>query len=267
MRLAGLTTERQLPQFASRRRLHAELGRSAPDPDTVLFVDTFTAAFRPHVAGAARRVLADADRRVECRADVCCGLTWISTGQLRRARKVLAKTVDKLDDGTNRPIVVVEPSCAAALRKDMPELVHSAAARRVADRVRSFATAVTELTAAGWRPQAPVPQHVTVQTHCHEYSTFGAGTQRRALAALGVGNVTEATGCCGVAGNFGFEAEHYPLSMQVAEQALVPALRASEPDTAVLADGFSCRMQVEQLGRDSLHLAELIDPDRQEAPP
>ncbi|MCX5043681.1 FAD-binding oxidoreductase [Aldersonia sp. NBC_00410] len=267
MRLAGLTTERTLPDFASRRRLRAELRPSEPNPDAVLLVDTFTAAFRPHVAGAAQRVLADAGRRVECRTDACCGLTWISTGQLRRARKVLQKTVERLDDGGTAPIIVIEPSCAAALRKDLPELVHSAAARRVAERIRSFSAAIGELTASGWQPSVPLPERVTVQTHCHEYATFGNTTQRRALAGIGVIEVAEATGCCGVAGNFGFEADHYGLSMQVAEQGLAPALRDGPPDSTVLADGFSCRMQVDQLGRESLHLAELLDPDRQEDQP
>ncbi|WP_068277326.1 FAD-binding and (Fe-S)-binding domain-containing protein [Aldersonia kunmingensis] len=267
MRLAGLTTERALPQFARRGRLRAELAPSAADPDTVLVIDTFTAAFRPQVAGAAQRVLADAGRRVECRSDVCCGLTWISTGQLRRARKVLTRTVERLDDGGTAPIVVVEPSCAAALRKDLPELVNTPAARRVAERVRSFATAVDELVATGWRPRREPPARVTVQTHCHEYATFGPATQRRVLTGLGVTEVAEATGCCGVAGNFGFEAEHYELSMQVAEQALAPALRNGPPDTTVLTDGFSCRMQVDQLGGASMHLAELLDPDREEDRP
>ena len=107
-----------------------------------------------------------------------------------------------------------------------------------------------------------MPQAVTVQTHCHEYSTFGAAVQRKALAALGVANVQEATGCCGVAGNFGFEANHYDISMKVAEQALAPALASTPDSTPVLADGFSCAMQVRQLDpeRKSLHLAELLDP-------
>jgi Fe-S oxidoreductase len=111
----------------------------------------------------------------------------------------------------------------------------------------------------------PLPEDVTVQTHCHEYAVFGAAVQRKALQAVGVPRVREATGCCGVAGNFGFEADHYELSMQVAEQALVPALRDSPEDAVVLTDGFSCHMQVRQLDpdRSSRHLAQLLDP----APP
>jgi Fe-S oxidoreductase len=265
-RFGGLTTHRAFPRFAGADdwRKGIEASGTQPEADVVLFVDTFTRGFRPEVAGAAERVFRDAGRSTECSAEACCGLTWISTGQLGTARKMLAKAAATLDDGTDRPIVVLEPSCAAALKKDLPELVQTEAARRVAARIRSFATAVTELAAAGWEPAWPdgrAPEAVTVQTHCHEYSVFGEATQRAALNAVGIRNVTEATGCCGVAGNFGFEAEHYDVSMKVAEQALVPALAAA-PRNPVLADGFSCLMQVAQLepGRSAAHLAQLLDP-------
>ncbi|MFK0002694.1 FAD-binding and (Fe-S)-binding domain-containing protein [Paenarthrobacter sp. NPDC090522] len=260
----GLTTKRKMPKFASRRMLRDELApfRNTQGPaDTILFVDSFTKGFRPEVAGAAARVIESTGRQVGCEADACCGLTWISTGQLDTAKKLMGKAVEKLDDGTDAPIVVIEPSCAAALKKDAPELLGTEAAERVSRRIQSFAEAVKGWVDGGWNPPT-VPQAVTVQTHCHEYSTFGATIQRRALAALGVADVTEATGCCGVAGNFGFEANHYDISMKVAEQALAPALAKTPDTTPVLADGFSCAMQVKQLDPDrkSLHLAELLDP-------
>ncbi|NKX52080.1 FAD-binding oxidoreductase, partial [Arthrobacter deserti] len=260
----GLTTRRAMPKFASRKMLRDALApyRSPSRPaDAVLFIDSFTKGFRPEVAGAAARVMESTGRQVGCETDACCGLTWISTGQLDTAKKMMARTVAKLDDGSNAPIVVIEPSCAAALKKDGPELPGTEAAERVAGRTQSFAEAVTGWVGGGWKPPA-VPTAVMVQTHCHEYSTFGAMVQRKALAALGVANVTEATGCCGVAGNFGFEANHYDVSMKVAEQALAPALAGTPEGTPVLADGFSCAMQVKHLdpGRRSLHLAELLDP-------
>lgn len=272
VRLGGVTPHRVLPRFttaaALRRALGAGSGKDADagskTSDVVLFIDTFTRGFRPEVAGSAQRVLNDADKTVQCNAESCCALTWISTGQLGTAKKILNKTAGTLDDGTDRPIVVVEPSCAAALKEDLPKLVPTDAAHRVADRVTSFASAVTELAAGGWTPQwrdGQAPEAVTVQTHCHEYSVFGESTQRAALKAAGVTEVREATGCCGVAGNFGFEAEHYDVSMQVAEQALIPALQATDDSVPVLTDGFSCLMQVNQLepDRTSLHLAQLLD--------
>jgi FAD/FMN-containing dehydrogenase/Fe-S oxidoreductase len=275
--LGGLTTKRALPKFASAAALRRELSRADADlaangqaggpaggPAVVLVIDSFTKGFRPEVAGAALRVLGGAGKTVECNADVCCGLTLISTGQLGAAKKLLARASVALDDGSDTPIVVIEPSCAAAFKKDLPELIQTDAAHRVSRRIRSFAAMVTELAADGWQPNWPdgaVPPAVTVQTHCHEYSVFGAKSQTAALRAVGVGTVLEATGCCGVAGNFGFEPSHFDLSMQVAEQALIPALRKTTKTTPVLADGFSCQMQIMQLdpARSTLHLAELLD--------
>ncbi|TFD65329.1 FAD-binding and (Fe-S)-binding domain-containing protein [Cryobacterium ruanii] len=268
-RLGGVTTQRRLPHFhaASAWKKMLPPTTSTAPADVVLFIDTFTRGFRPDVAGSAQRVLQSAGKTVECSAEVCCGLTWISTGQLSTARRLLRNAAQVLDDGTDRLIVVLEPSCAAALRKDLPELVPTDAARRVSQRIRSFAGAVTELAADGWRPDwagGQAPASVTVQAHCHEYSVFGANAQKAALTAVGVGEVREATGCCGVAGNFGFEQAHFDLSMIVAEQALAPALRALPPQQAVLTDGFSCHMQVQQLdpARQTHHLAQLLDPTR-----
>lgn len=264
----GLTTKRVLPRFAGRQEWRREIAdagaRGAGGASVVLFVDTFTRGFRPEVAGAAARVLADAGDAVACSADACCGLTWISTGQLGTAKRLLSKAAEALDDGTDRPIVVIEPSCAAALRKDLPELVHTEQAKRVAARVRSFAAYVADRVSAGWEPSpaSPVPERAVLQTHCHEYSVFGAAAQRTALKAAGVRTVVDADGCCGVAGNFGFEAGHYDVSMRVAENALAPALRATDHDVAVLTDGFSCARQVDQLdpSRPGLHLAQVLDP-------
>ncbi|MDI2032738.1 FAD-binding and (Fe-S)-binding domain-containing protein [Saccharopolyspora sp. TS4A08] len=259
----GLTTRRALPRFAGAGEWRREVPDAGAEGSVVLFVDTFTRGFRPEVAGAAARVLGDAGESVACSADACCGLTWISTGQLGTAKRKLAEAAAALDDGTDRPIVVVEPSCAAALRKDLPELVHTDQARRVARRVRSFATHLADRVAGGWTPSpARPPEKAVLQTHCHEHSVFGAAAQRTALRAAGVGEVVDATGCCGVAGNFGFEAEHYEVSMQVAENALAPALRGTDRDAAVLTDGFSCARQVDQLDptRPGLHLAQVLDP-------
>lgn len=275
--LGGLTTQRALPRFAGAGEWRRELAAAGVGPirkydggdgdaadGVVLFVDTFTRGFRPEVAGAAARVLAGSGTTTECSADACCGLTWISTGQLDTAKKLLGHAAAALDDGTDRPIVVVEPSCAAALRKDLPELVHTEQARRVAARVRSFASHVEQLAGSGWTPAPaePLPDRVVLQTHCHEYSVFGAGTQRSALGAVGVTDVTDAQGCCGVAGNFGFEKEHFDVSMLVAEQSLAPALRETDAASLVLTDGFSCAMQVQQLdnSRPGRHLAQLLDP-------
>ncbi|UVE97023.1 FAD-binding oxidoreductase [Dietzia sp. B32] len=291
-RLGGLSTDRTLPRFASARQLREELAR-VPDSvwtvrgpgrtsaDVVLFLDSFTRGLRPAVAGAAARVLGGAHTSVACTADQCCGLTHVTTGRLDAARRTMTSTARRLDairgpGGQEVPVVVVEPSCAATLREDLPRLLADTpdadAARRVAARVRSAADHLGRLAAEGrapaWSGGAP-PDRVTVQTHCHEYATFGNRVQRATLTALGVGSVREATGCCGVAGDFGFTAGHESVTAAVAELALAPALRA-DTDAPVLTDGFSCATQVDHLGavdpttgpgRTGHHLFELLDPD------
>ena len=215
-----------------------------------------------------------------CSADHCCGLTHVTTGRLDAARRTLRRTALHLDatrgsDWGEVPVVVVEPSCASTLREDLPRLLagtpNADAARRVAARIRSAAEHLGRLAAEGRAPAWPggaAPDRVTVQTHCHEYATFGNRVQRATLTALGVGSVREATGCCGVAGDFGFTAGHEVVTAAVAEQALAPALR-TDPDAPVLTDGFSCATQVEHLAgadprtgsRMGRHLFELLDPD------
>ena len=266
-RLGGVTTKRRIPAFASRQALRRTLrtAKTGEPAKALLFVDSFTRAFRPEVAGSVSRVLADAGLPCTAEEGLCCGLTWVSTGQLSLARRIMARTVARLDNGDDRPIVVAEPSCAAALKRDVPELLGTDAARRVAARVHTLTGALTDLAAPGWTPPE-LPDSVVLQTHCHEYATFKGHHPRDLLGRLGVRNVDEAEGCCGLAGNFGFEAEHYDTSMAVADLALKPRLDAMDQDrpTVVVADGFSCATQIDHLAGDrgihALHLAELLDP-------
>jgi Fe-S oxidoreductase/FAD/FMN-containing dehydrogenase len=253
--LGGITRRRAIPAFASRRALKSVLRTAVDRPAALLFVDSFTRAFRPHVAGAAARVLDAAGVPCAPNSGLCCGLTWVSTGQLSVARRVMARTVAELDRGPQLPIVVAEPSCAAALKRDVPELLGTDAARRVAARVHTLTSALTTLSTSDWKPV--VPESVVLQTHCHEYATFGG--PRDLLRELGVRTVTEAEGCCGLAGNFGFEEQHYDTSMAVADLSLRPRLEEN-PDAVVVADGFSCATQADHLGVRAVHLAELLDP-------
>jgi FAD/FMN-containing dehydrogenase/Fe-S oxidoreductase len=266
-RLGGVTTKRSIPAFASRRALRKALraAKTVEPSKALLFVDSFTRAFRPEVAGAASRVLADAGIPNTAQDGLCCGLTWVSTGQLSVARRIMARTVARLDSGDGLPIVVAEPSCAAALKRDVPELLGTEAARRVAARVHTLTGALTDLAAPDWTPP-DLPDNVVLQTHCHEYATFTGRRPRDLLRKLGVRKVDEAEGCCGLAGNFGFEEQHYDTSMAVADLALKPRLDAVDgaERTVVVADGFSCATQIDHLAGDrdirALHLAELLDP-------
>jgi FAD/FMN-containing dehydrogenase/Fe-S oxidoreductase len=271
-RAGGVARERTIPAFASRRALRSALRsapREAPGAEqtvrarVLLFVDSFTRAFRPQVAGAAVRVLAAAGIPSVARDGLCCGLTWVSTGQLAVGRRVMARTVAHLD-GEELPIVVAEPSCAAALKRDVPELLGTDAARRVAARVHTLTGALTDLAASDWTAP-PLPSNALLQTHCHEYATFTGRHPRDLLRRLGVRKVAEAEGCCGLAGNFGFEEQHYDTSMAVAALSLGPRLdQLPDRGAVVVADGFSCATQIDHLaggrGIRAVHLAELLDP-------
>ncbi|HZD75291.1 MAG TPA: FAD-binding oxidoreductase, partial [Actinomycetota bacterium] len=169
-------------------------------------------------------------------------------------------TLDALEPAlaAGLPLVVLEPSCAAVLRDDVRSLLgEGERVGRLVDATHTLAE-LLERQAPAWRP-GRLDRRVVVQTHCHQHAVLGSAADDRVLERLGVQAVRLDAGCCGMAGNFGFEAGHYDTSVAVAELALLPALRAEPPDTVVLADGFSCRTQIEQLaGRPTLHLAELL---------
>ncbi|MER6296710.1 FAD-binding and (Fe-S)-binding domain-containing protein [Streptomyces althioticus] len=287
-RVGGIAGEREIPRLATepftrwwRRRPVAGEG-----PLVVLWPDTFTEHLSPSVGRAAVRVLEAAGMRVVLpptlrlpsaarlgdarsrsplslltarRGRVCCGLTYISTGQLDRARTVLRRTLDLLEPvlATDAPLVVLEPSCAAALRTDAPELLHDdPRAARLASRVLTFAEAL-EQHAPDWTPPA-VNRPVTGQTHCHQHAVLGDGPDRRLREAAGLTGEL-AGGCCGLAGNFGFEKGHYDVSRACAEEQLLPAVREAPEAAVVQADGYSCRTQLEQLGGvRGRHLAEIL---------
>ncbi|WP_030828422.1 FAD-binding and (Fe-S)-binding domain-containing protein [Streptomyces hygroscopicus] len=226
----------------------------------VLWPDTFTNHLSPSVGRSAVAVLEAAGLRVVVPPKpVCCGLTWVSTGQLDRARTVMRRTLDvmapALDAGL--PVVGLEPSCTAALRTDLPELLTTdPRAARLAESVSTFAQAL-ERYAPDWRPPR-IDRPVVGQTHCHQHAVLGDAAERRLRERAGLTGALSG-GCCGLAGNFGFEEGHYEVSAACAEEQLLPSVRAAEPGTEVLADGYSCRTQLNQLaGRKGRHLAEVL---------
>ena len=259
-RLAGIDPRRSLPAPASRRLDRSP--PSAPGTPVVLFVDTFTEAFAPQVADAAADLLAEAGYAVTfTRQGACCGLTWISTGQREEARSRVGDLVRRLAPAAEAGLRIVglEPSCTAVLRSDALELLagtdDEAAARAVAGATHTLAEVLDGTE--GWEPPDLGGRSVIAQPHCHQHAVMGYAADLSVLERAGA-TVTRLGGCCGMAGNFGMEAGHYEVSLAVAEQQLLPALRA-DPDAVLLADGFSCRTQAVDLAqRSAVHLAELL---------
>ncbi|MFG3498100.1 FAD-binding and (Fe-S)-binding domain-containing protein [Streptomyces sp. NPDC047928] len=268
-RAGGVDARRELPELAAetfrswfgRRPPHPGAGAGAPD--AYVWPDTFTDHFTPSAGRAAVTVLEAAGLRVALPPGrVCCGLTYVSTGRLTAARTVMRRTLDTLEpliDGTAAtvPVVVLEPSCAAALTTDLPELLpDDPRARALASSVRTFAQALEEL-APDWRPPR-LDRPVAGQTHCHQHAVLGDAAERRLRERAGLTGELSG-GCCGLAGNFGFERGHYEVSAACARDRLLPAVEAAPPEAELLADGFSCRTQLEQLAdRRARHLAEVL---------
>lgn len=269
-RLGGIAAEREIPRLAAQTFSRWWGGRRRPagarGAEVVLWPDTFTEHLTPSVGRAAVRVLEAAGLDVTLppalprrRSRVCCGLTYVSTGQLDRARTVMRRTLDLMTPvlESGAPVVVLEPSCAAALRTDLPELLSDdPRAQRLASRVLTFAECLDRL-APDWIPPR-LDRPAVGQTHCHQHAVLGDGPDRRLRAAAGLtGDLSG--GCCGLAGDFGFARGHYAVSAACAEEQLLPAVREAPEGAVVLADGFSCRTQLEQLGGvRGRHLAEVL---------
>ena len=192
--------------------------------------------------------------------DACCGLTWITTGQLSGAKKHLASLLGVLAPfaASGIPIVGVEPSCTAVLRDDLLDLLpEDPRSELVSSATRTLAEVLSAVPASARRLPSLEGVEIVAQPHCHHYSVMGWDADQALLESLGA-HVTRLEGCCGLAGNFGMEAGHYDLSVAVASHSLLPSLSA-KPDAVYLADGFSCRTQAAQLaGRGGVHLATLL---------
>ena len=269
--LAGVDQRRSLPPVA-RRRLRDSPGGSGPletprrghfrpdypdRPDVWLWADTFTDHFSPGNGEAAIRVLGSLGLLAEViPEDACCGLTWIATGQLNQAQRIVDRTVATLHPyvASGVPVIGLEPSCLASLRSDAVELTDDPRAVEVAQGLSTLAEFLATRT---WQPPDLTGVTIVAQPHCHHASVLGWDADEALLCAAGA-TVTRVPGCCGLAGSFGMEKGHYDVSVAVAETHLLPALRA-QPDAVVLADGLSCRHQIQDLcGQRAIHLAELL---------
>ncbi len=264
--VAGLTPHREIPAFARRsfrewwRRRRPRHG-GALGGRVVLWVDTFNDNFFPTTLAAAVEVLeAGGFEVVVPRARLCCGRPLYDFGMLdqaeRQLREILEALRPEIEAGT--PIVGLEPSCVSVFRDEMPNLLaHDEDARRLKDQVVTLAEFIAGHPDAF--DLAPLGGKAIVHGHCHDRSVMRMKGTRAVFDQLGLDAVVLPDTCCGLAGSFGFEAAHYGVSMAVGEHSLLPAVRAAERSTFVLADGFSCREQIAHAtDRRALHLAELV---------
>jgi FAD/FMN-containing dehydrogenase/Fe-S oxidoreductase len=264
--LAGVARDRDLPKFAARtfrRRRARDNKANAKGRKVMLWVDTFCEHFHPEIAEAAECVLADAGFDVVLPdSHLCCGRPLYDFGLLDVARARLERILDKVEphlgdrEGESFALVGLEPGCLSVFRDEMLKLFpDDPRARRLAKRTHLLGDFLHQ---QGYRPGS-VASKILVHAHCHQKSVFGTAGEMALLKATGASVTLLDSGCCGMAGSFGFNPDHAELSRKVGEAVLLPAVRASEPTTLVLTNGFSCREQIRQhTGRRVVHLAELL---------
>jgi Fe-S oxidoreductase len=271
-RLIGVAPERQLPAFATETFRTWFKQRAAHTPPAwssrrrvVLWPDTFTDLFEPHVGRAAVEVLEAAGFAVELpERRVCCGRPLYDFGMLGLAKRALRDVLDALSEPIQSgvPVLVLEPSCASVFRDELRKLMpHDEHARRLVAQTVVL-DELLDRHAPEWEPPS-LRRHgarALIHGHCHQHAVIGVSGERNLLGRAGLEATLLNAGCCGMAGSFGYGAgEQYEISMRVGERVLLPAIRGAGEDTLLVADGFSCRTQiVAGTGRRALHTAEVL---------
>jgi Fe-S oxidoreductase len=262
--LAGTTPEREVPAFSDRsfRSWFAEHGPKPKGRQKVLlFPDTFDNFLHAEVGQATVEVLDAAGFDVEIpERTLCCGLTMITNGLLPTAKRALRKTLDaigpRIEDGTR--VIVPEPSCLAVFRHDLLELFPG---DRDAERLCKQSVSLEEFL-TDFAPTFEIPTlrlKAVVHGHCHEKAVVGMEAAEKVLKRIGLDYEIPDSGCCGLAGSFGFERGHYDVSMACGERVLLPEVRAADERTLIVSDGFSCRTQIDHgTNRRALHIAQVI---------
>jgi FAD/FMN-containing dehydrogenase/Fe-S oxidoreductase len=263
--LSGTAPARRMPAFAPETftswQAKQRRARVRGHDQVVLWPDTFNNHFHPDTAIAAYELLERAGFDVIVpRRDVCCGRPLYDYGFLGLARRQLRRTLADIRDQIRAglPVIVLEPSCAAVFRDELPNMLpHDQDAARLASQV-------TLLGAFVRRHQdrfrlARLEAGMLFHGHCHQKAVFGVDDDTELLRSLGAQVDVPDTGCCGMAGSFGFEASHYDLSIAVGQRVLLPAARRLPVGSLIVADGFSCREQLAQAaGRHAQHLSQIL---------
>jgi len=263
-RLAGIAPERQIPVFAAQtfKQWFRKRGvRNEGRPKVILWPDTFNNHFHPETAIAAVEVLEAAGFQVEVpQRALCCGRPLYDYGMLDTARHLLRDILDTLraqiEEGV--PVVGLEPSCVAVFRDELIDLFpNDEVAKRLSQQTFLFSEFVAKQAEHYQLPQ--LHAKAVVHGHCHQKAIMKMTGEETVLAKLGLDYTVLDSGCCGMAGAFGFEKDHYEVSIKIGERVLLPAVRGAGKDTLIIADGFSCREQIAQTtDRRALHVAEVI---------
>jgi FAD/FMN-containing dehydrogenase/Fe-S oxidoreductase len=259
----GISQKRRLPAFAQQTftAWFRERGSRRQDrPPVMLWPDTFSNNFHPGIAQAAVEVLEHAGYHVVVpEARLCCGRPLYDSGMLETARTLLKQVLLALraQIGAGIPVVGLEPSCVSVFRDEMCNLLGKDEA---AQKLRSQTYLLSEFLVnhANYHPPR-LQRRALVHGHCHHKSALKFDSEHELLQRTGLDFQVLDSGCCGMAGSFGFEAGKYEVSVKIGERVLLPAIRNSAPDTLIIADGFSCLQQIEGLtGRRALHIAEVL---------
>lgn len=259
--LAGIAPERRMPQFAQKTFIEQFKPASRPGAKRVLlWPDTFNNHFRPDTALAAAEVLQNAGYEVVLPKKIlCCGRPLYDWGFLGMAKRLLRETLtalrSELDEGL--PVIGLEPSCVSVFRDELLNLFpRDEYAKKLA---RSTMTLSEFIQRERDFPLPSLERKALVQAHCHHKSVMRFDAEEAVLRRIGLDLEHPDSGCCGMAGAFGFQKEHYDVAMRVGERMILPAVREAADDTLIIANGFSCREQIEQAtGRRPLHLAEVL---------
>jgi Fe-S oxidoreductase len=262
--LGGISQKRRMPEFAEEtfRAWFARRPTVNPDkPRVLLWPDTFNNHFFPETLKAAVEVLETAGFRVSIpRQTLCCGRPLYDWGMLDLAKHQLRQILEVLHDdiAAGTPLIGLEPSCVSVFRDELKGLFpNSEQAERLHEQTFMLADFLVQ-KAPGFQPPK-LQRHAIVHGHCHHKTVLNMKPEGELLEKMGLEIEVLDSGCCGMAGAFGFEAAKYAVSVACGERVLLPKVRAVSKDTLVIADGFSCREQIEQLtGRQALHVAEVL---------
>ena len=261
--VGGIAQARKIPPFASPtfRQWHAKNAKRNGGERVILWPDTFNNYFRADTAVAATRLLERLGFQVEIPSRVlCCGRPLYDWGWIDQAKALWRETLGVLRNGIDAgvPVIGLEPACTSAFRDELPALFpNDPLATALSKQTRFLSEFLTERGITP--PISTRSPKALVQLHCHHHAVLDEDAERKLLDALPLDCEVLNTGCCGMAGSFGFEAEKYDISLTIAEKGMLPKIRSCSRDTLIVANGFSCREQIEQLtGRKTLHLAQLL---------